>query len=84
MSGMWYKDGSCVADCGAHWFVDYLLEICVECPDECTGCDFLDSCTGCIDGYYLNYMQQCVKCADNCESCDEHTCLVCATDFFID
>lgn len=50
--------------------------VCTLCTLGCSMCSAADSCTGCINGYYLSD-KSCYKCDELCATCDINKCLTC-------
>lgn len=55
-------------------------------PDKCTSVSGINSCSGCVSGYYkLENKQECNACASQCSSCTSWTaCQSCQQGYFID
>lgn len=77
----------CTDDCGEKLFGDEESGQCQDCPMECSTCDDLNYCTGCEDGWQLDYMNTCQPCEDlttGCATCEQDVCNTCTDGLYLD
>ena len=76
--------GECLQNCGSDAFGDKKSQSCVACPLGCNGCESLEKCTDCIEGYALTTTGQCKGCGDGCAVCENEECGTCNQGLYLD
>ena len=84
VSGYGMKDNKCVACNWPFEYFDSLTSLCVSCKFPCLTCVGPDSCSGCVESFFLE-QGKCESCASSCLRCyDQKYCMACVSPFQYD
>ncbi|EWS75296.1 transmembrane protein, putative (macronuclear) [Tetrahymena thermophila SB210] len=76
-------NGMCLSQCLENYYFNQQQQNCQRCNFPCLNCSDQNTCTSCIDGYYL-LGDYCLKCDVKCKTCNGGTdqdCLLCNQPF---
>jgi proprotein convertase subtilisin/kexin type 5 len=65
-----FQQINCTATCPVGYYTNYTDNTCMQCLINCTSCNDLYSCSGCVSAYYLDPVDKlCYNCHVSCMTC---------------